>query len=378
MRIAQLLPRGMAFEAQHASSVELCVSEWVSGSRHRATTTIVAERSDKPPLLDVAIARLPPARRLRAPRLALAMRTGVAGKPDVIVTQQHANTAAQIALANRDRPVVLQTHNLIDPPVTGRGAAAANWMKRREFATLAGLTLVSEAARADFERNWPEVTVPRAVVTNGCDFSTWHPAPASAREKRIMVVGRNQPEKGIAEAAAGVRAFLHERPDWRATFVLSATDANEPYFAQVLAAMGGADAQCEILISIPFAEVKRTTERAMIALVASRWTEPFGRTALEAHAGGAALISSGTGGLAEISGDAALYLDAVTPEAITAALGRLADDHALREDLASRGAQRVRTLFPLAAADGRTDSVCARLDTFLETIVASHASASAA
>jgi len=60
------------------------------------------------------------------------------------------------------------------------------------------------------------------------------------------------------------------------------------------------------------------------SVVASKWAEPFGRVTLEAHAGGAALISSGTGGLSEISGDAALYLEAVTGPVIASALCQLA------------------------------------------------------
>ncbi|MNI30265.1 D-inositol-3-phosphate glycosyltransferase [compost metagenome] len=64
-------------------------------------------------------------------------------------------------------------------------------------------------------------------------------------------------------------------------------------------------------------------KRAAIALVPSTWAEPFGLTALEAHAAGAALVSSGRGGLREASGPHALYLNRVTPAALVAAAERL-------------------------------------------------------
>ena len=85
------------------------------------------------------------------------------------------------------------------------------------------------------------------------------------------------------------------------------------------------------------------------------------RTALEAHAGGAALISSGTGGLAEISGDAALMLPEVTPDAIASAIAMLIVDQPLRESLAHKGAAHARAHLGIEAQ-------AARLDAFYATI----------
>ena len=61
-------------------------------------------------------------------------------------------------------------------------------------------------------------------------------------------------------------------------------------------------------VAQPWSFVKAKCEQAAIALVPSKWDEPFGRTALEAHAGGCAVVSSGTGGLAEISENNAIVL----------------------------------------------------------------------
>jgi glycosyltransferase involved in cell wall biosynthesis len=98
-----------------------------------------------------------------------------------------------------------------------------------------------------------------------------------------------------------------------------------------------------------------------VAVVPSNSLAPFGRTALAAHAGGAALISSGTGGLSEISGETALMLPEVSPEAIETALRRLLTDDAQRTRLARAGATRARELF-----DIRTQA--AAMDQFLERI----------
>jgi glycosyltransferase involved in cell wall biosynthesis len=79
----------------------------------------------------------------------------------------------------------------------------------------------------------------------------------------------------------------------------------------------------EVLKSAPLAEVRRRMQTAAIALTPSVWDEPFGLTAIEAHAAGAALISSGRGGLREASGPHAVYIDAVTPKTLSAAMDRL-------------------------------------------------------
>ena len=79
--------------------------------------------------------------------------------------------------------------------------------------------------------------------------------------------------------------------------------------------------------------------------------EPFGRTALEALAGGAALITSGLGGLAEICGDCAVTVDPNDADLVAAALGGLMDAPERRAGLARAGRERVEALFDIR--DGR-------------------------
>jgi glycosyltransferase involved in cell wall biosynthesis len=361
----------MRFEARAASSIELCVSEWTSGSRFRDQTMVTAERSDQPPLLDIGIVRLSPMRRLSSWHLAWSIRQHRRRHPlNLIVTQQHVVTAGRIARLNPAIPVVLQTHNFIDPPRSGSGAKWHNQAQIAALNRLGGITLVSDATLAKFEADWPQVTIPRAVITNGFDFSTW--APATQREKVILVVGRNEPAKGIWEAAQACALFLSDHPDWRAAFILSEGSATSGYPDRVKAALAPVASQVDQRSGIPFSTVKALTEKAAICIVASRWVEPFGRTALEAHAGGAALISSGTGGLSQISGDCALMLDAISGPAIACALTILEADPRYREDLARRGADRVRRLFPLTSGAGEVAGavpVCERLDSFFDRVV---------
>ena len=98
----------------------------------------------------------------------------------------------------------------------------------------------------------------------------------------------------------------------------------------------------------PHADVLAAMARAAIVVVPSRWQEPFGLTALEAMACGAALVCSPRGGLPEVGGDAALYADPDDPPAVAEAIVALARE-TRRATVAGRG----------RASNGRGCSTCA-------------------
>jgi glycosyltransferase involved in cell wall biosynthesis len=82
--------------------------------------------------------------------------------------------------------------------------------------------------------------------------------------------------------------------------------------------------------------------RGAIALVMPSREEGFGLPALEAMASGCAVITSNASALVEITGDAALHVEA-NADALGEAMHRIASDDVLRRTLASRGIERART-----------------------------------
>ena len=76
------------------------------------------------------------------------------------------------------------------------------------------------------------------------------------------------------------------------------------------------------------------------ALVHPALHEGFGLTAVEAMSAGVPVIAARSPGLTETVGDAALPIDPYDAEDLAAALERVADDAALRADLARRGRAR--------------------------------------
>jgi glycosyltransferase involved in cell wall biosynthesis len=358
LSVFQVMPREMHFGPTRATSIDLCVRDLVSASRFAPTTRIFAERIDNPfPGFDID--PFPPARRaLTYSRAGYVARVARLARPDIIVVQQHLPTAAAIVRRLPGRKVILHRHNFAKAVETGvslRDTIRRAFRKRR-YAQLAGIVHVSEACASAFAQAWPDVPVPSCIVHNGLDFADWH--PEEERRKEILLVGRCAPEKGVLEAAQAIVTVLASVPDWHACFMLSNIDTHPGYFDRLREVLADLGPRVTLRTQLPFAEIKTAYESAAIALVPSKWQEPFGRTALEAHAGGAALISSGTGGLSEISGSTALMLSSVTPEAIAAAIETLIVHPELRHRLAREGAERVRGLFDIKTQASRLDRFC--------------------
>ncbi|MGO4870473.1 MAG: glycosyltransferase family 4 protein [Roseiarcus sp.] len=348
----------MRYSRAGATSIDLFVCEVVAHSRFRVE--VVAESGDHA-LPAAAIHDLPSfamANTLRRARFIADLAQRI--EPSAIVVQQHLPSAAAVRARAR-APVVLQKHNFVRAPRNAKWTGALSRRRHaRQLNSLAGLTFVSAAVLEQFERDWPEVTTPRRVVANGVDLAAWNPRPE--RAKSVLVVGRATPEKGLVEAALALGALLPRHPEWSATFVVSEPERFPDYFETLGAALAPLGDRARMLVNRPFAEVKALNEAAAIALAPSLWREPFGRTCLEAHAGGAAVISSGSGGLREISGEAALFLPSVAPSPIAAAVETLIADEALRGRLAAEGCARVRRLFDVRR-------IAADLDDFLARVI---------
>jgi glycosyltransferase involved in cell wall biosynthesis len=357
--IFQVMPRGMYFGPSRATSIDLCVRALSLASAFRTSTTILAE-AVADPFPGFAILDLPQASRAATfTRANYVSRLAKRLSPDVIVVQQHLPTAAAIAARLRI-PVVLHAHNFQkDHRGVSIGERTHRAFKKGRYRRLAGIIHVSRACADMFAEAWPDVNIPSCVVNNGLDFDEWNPRPV--RREEILYVGRCSPEKGVLEAAIATTAILSKYPSWRAQFILSAVEVDPDYFRRVQEVLAAHGSRALIKVQRPFAEVKAAFEAAAIALAPSHRPESFGRTALEAHAGGAALISSGAGGLAEVSDDCALMLPAVHDREIARAIDTLIRHCELRQKLARTGAERVREMFRICAQAVRFDAFCEQL-----------------
>jgi len=195
------------------------------------------------------------------------------------------------------------------------------------------------------------------VLHNYLDLAEVPPAPPQ-REPTILFAGRVVRDKGADTFVDACAAALPHLPGWRAVMIgadrFGPTSPETPWIAALRPR--AAAAGIEMHGYRPHAEVMSAMARAAIVVVPSRWPEPFGLTALEAMAAGAALLCAPRGGLPEVFGDAALPIDPEDPAALAATIRALAADPARRAALGAAGKARAQ-LFDLPQAAQKLDAL---------------------
>ncbi|MCF3947779.1 glycosyltransferase family 4 protein [Acidiphilium sp. AL] len=256
--------------------------------------------------------------------------------PTIIEVHQQPRLARAIAWALPNARVLLFLHN---EPLTMRGLRNVA-ARRRTLASLHRVVCVSEHLRASFASGLSE-TSNLVVLPNPLTLAELPPR-AAIRSPEILFAGRIVENKGIADFIAACAATLPSLCGWSARIIggdrFGSGSPETPYVGAMRKAARDAGIRFEGYR--PHAAVLAAMAEVAIVVVPSRWPEPFGLTALEAMASGAALIVSRTGGLLEVAGEAARYVPPGDVAALAAAIGDLATHDAARAALASAGIAR--------------------------------------
>jgi UDP-glucose:(glucosyl)LPS alpha-1,2-glucosyltransferase len=261
-------------------------------------------------------------------------------QPDLV--EVHNRPEVALLLARHMKRVVLVLHNDPQGMRGGRTARERAVLVKR----LAGIVTVSNFLKARFGDAPPGAV---QVLPNPVDRP---PAIHRMRERLVLFTGRVVADKGADAFVAACAAVLPSLPGWRAEMIGAdrfAPDSPQTPFLKMLRPQAEA-AGIAMLGYQPHAESMARLARASIAVVPSRWDEPFGLTALEAMAHGAALICSSRGGLPEVAGNAAVYVDPDEPGALATAIRALAEDGERRQALAAAGRVRAKWFDTPAAA----------------------------
>lgn len=353
-KILVVLPRNMDFSAERATSIDLCAFDFCINSRYKSQILVCGASSTVPlPNVDFVDIGYGVSSRARRKRICSIIRQfGI----ETIIVHQHLPTAVHIKKKFPGAFVAIHRHNYVksykDAPVWRR---VLKRMKLREMALINKYVVVSDSVREEFLQDWPMFGDKCLRVHNFVNFGEWE--PSAVRTKEVIFAGRCVPEKGVLEAAQATIQVLSSNPDWKATFILSCLEEKPAYTDSVLSLLK--NSSVAVLADQPFTVVKSKMEDAAVVLVPSIWMEAFGRTALEAHAGGAAVISSGRGGLKEVSGDAALYVDPENHREFGSSIERVLHDDELRQRLQSQGHDHVRRVFSLENTVARYDQMIA-------------------
>lgn len=345
-RVALILPPKERFTAGGAGAVALILRDLARASPPGWRSEVWGAEPGGPPFAGVAFRPVRPtlAQRLLSGRngaFARAVARALAADPPAVVeAHNRAAVALAIAAALPRTPVMLVLHN---EARQSEGLATAT-ERAAVLQRLAGIVCVSDFLCRGVVEGLPAEAAARVhVLPNGLPLAEMPPPlPMPDRERRILFVGRLVPEKGPDSFIAACARALPALPGWRAAIVGARRfgESSDSPFVRALRQQAAA-AGVEMLGFRDNAETLQLMVRAAIVVVPSRWHDPFPRVAQEALACGAALITSGRGGLPEATGEAALTADPDDPEALAQAILRLAGDAALRADLAARGRRHI-------------------------------------
>jgi glycosyltransferase involved in cell wall biosynthesis len=215
-------------------------------------------------------------------------------------------------------PTVVTIHDLIHLRLRNpvKRAYARTMIRRALRHTV---VTVSEAAARDIEAGFGAKGV--IVTPNGID-ARFTPVGPRAGGEYVLYVGNDKPHKNVEALVAACELA-------KVQLVLAGA-AFERFRgrAELKGFVSGDDLAA--------------LYRGALALVMPSLDEGFGLPAAEAMACGAAVITSNAPALVEITGDAALHVDARDVGALADAIARVAADASLREQLAARGIEQAK------------------------------------
>ncbi|MEZ7134844.1 glycosyltransferase family 4 protein [Komagataeibacter sp. SM21] len=256
---------------------------------------------------------------------------------DVIEVHNRPDIARYIARHCPRHRVLLVLHN---DPQGMRGADTP--ALRGDLLCRMTVACVSDWLRGRFVDGVPAHHAARVLLSpNGAVLPATVP-PMAERAQCVLFAGRVVADKGADLFVAACAELRRSHPGWRFDMIGAdrfRVDAPATPFLTDLAPRADA-AGVEMTGYRPHAAVLSAMAQAAIVVVPSRWPEPFGLTALEAMAAGAALVAAPTGGLPEVVGDGGVLCAPDPPADLARAIASLMDDLPARQALAVRGRAR--------------------------------------
>ncbi len=254
-------------------------------------------------------------------------------RPDIVEAHNVEREALDLSRRFPWTPFFLHSHSL---PAFRRHSL---WNETVRPLWLKRVIGVSDAARDRYRAMYPWHRKRIITIRNAIPVGDRR-GGIKGREKLILFAARAGDYKGLGEFAEGCAKSLRDLADWQAAILTVEDRYSDPALREETQARFGGEmgARCQWIQNVPTAEVSAWMKRAAIFAAPSKCEEAFSLSVLEAHLGGAAVISSGRGGMREVGGEeGALYLKEVSAEAVAAAILRLAKNDEERQALAKRG-----------------------------------------
>jgi len=254
-------------------------------------------------------------------------------------------------------PVVTTLHHPITSDLRIALNAARRWherilirrwhsfliMQKRVVKQLHNIVTVSDCSRQDIAADFGIQPAGISLVHNGIDTDEFRPMPEIERRPRALMAtaSADAPLKGLRYLLRAYASLLQQYPDLELLLVSKPQPGGKT--ERLVKYLGVAD-RVKFVSGISTQQMVRYYAEATIAVVPSVY-EGFGLPAGEAMACGVPVVSTDGGALPEVVGDAGVVVPAKSVEALAEAISALLENPQRREELATRGRERILEQF---------------------------------
>ena len=207
-------------------------------------------------------------------------------------------------------------------PFNNEGIWGRKWLKRQAYAGVDHFLAVTELAKKTLlEEGVDEKKI--SVIPMGVDLKRFKPGKFNEKVTNILFVGRSVQEKGIEELTEAFRKLKEKYPNLKLTLV--------------------GDGR------VPYQQIQKEYQKADIFCLPSQttphWQEQYGMALVEAMACGLPIVTTKTGAIGEVCGDAALYAKPADTNDLQSKLERLIESESLRAILAQKSRARAKARY---------------------------------
>ena len=328
MKIATILPYKENYSKDGAGAVALWVSEFIRDSVNKNTTYIFGSTINKSFLsknyininLDKFNSKLTSTTKKYSQEILAKVQES---NFDIIEIHNRPNMVVDFSNKINSK-IILYFHN---DPTTMKGAKTID-ERMHLLDKVDKIIFISKWVKQKFFTNLPKISQNKTDVI----YHSIDPIKKKMKKnKQIIFVGKLNESKGYDLFCKAMFRVLNKFPDWKAVSI-----GEEKRFQEFPTHNNHSN-----LGQLTHEKVIEFLEKSEIAVIPSRWEEPFGRTSLEAASRGCATIISGTGGLLETT-DHAIKLNKLDVVNIEKEIVKLINNKNLRKKIQIRSQKYIK------------------------------------
>ena len=327
LKIATILPYKENYSTDKASAASLWVSEFYKNSKFKKNNFIYGHTKSKKYLtknyINISLKNIKSKIRSTTNEYAYKLIKDL-NRKNYHIVEIHNRPQLLIKLLNEVKTrFIFYFHN---DPLSMKGSKNIS-ERLKILSSVDKLIFVSEWVRERFFLDIDKKLQSKTEVI----YPSVYKQEATKKKKNIIFVGRLNHSKGYDLFKDAVIKILNEFPLWQA-YSVGDEDRRSIYISHP---------RHKELGFIKHKETMNLLNSSEIAVVPSRWEEPFGRTALEASSRGCATIISGRGGLKETT-DSAVVLKKLDSHTIYLEIKKLIKNFYKRKKIQKDGRNNIK------------------------------------